>query len=401
DYQNYKADMLKQADTAYDNTNAEYLGNQSGNFNSAAQQIASSAKNDLINKADLAAPEFEDRYNTEQRQKQNDTLNMVNTLLGIETRNQNAEDKAKSDYAATANQYYDDFQAEINKIKGDNDPTNDWKAGILGSLRQEKIQTQKANQAALDKAAAEAAAKGNQQAFENALKVWQTDGIASDSVAKILNVPKGASTKDYDVAKINATIAQGNLELNKQKTLNDTAKTQYQINKPYYNPNSGSGGSGKIDQNSVNFNDIQSSISAYGKSLLASPSFKTTTFDITSGKNITTQKYGMNSVPYVSGIGERIKEYVDGGLLTKDQANQLSTQALGKSWDNTVKVVKYNQAVNALSSGEYANNPKSAYENILNNKDKYTSAMGTAYYNSLLNKYWQASKKQVSKTKKK
>lgn len=83
-YQNYRGELLKEADRQYTDINTDYLGNQSGNFNSAAQQIASSAKNDLINKADLAVGEFEDRYNTNQRNNLSDTMNMVNTLLGID-----------------------------------------------------------------------------------------------------------------------------------------------------------------------------------------------------------------------------------------------------------------------------------------------------------------------------
>jgi hypothetical protein len=75
----------------------------------------------------------------------------------------------KSAYANTVGQFGADYQAEINKVANDNDPSNDWQISILGAARAKKIQDQKDAEAA----AAAAATKAQQQQFENDLKTKQ------------------------------------------------------------------------------------------------------------------------------------------------------------------------------------------------------------------------------------
>jgi hypothetical protein len=75
----------------------------------------------------------------------------------------------KQDYANTIGQYSADYQAQINNVLGDGDPSNDWQADYLGAARAKKIQDQKDAEAA----AVAAAAKSDQQAFENDLKTKQ------------------------------------------------------------------------------------------------------------------------------------------------------------------------------------------------------------------------------------
>lgn len=70
----------------------------------------------------------------------------------------NALANEKREYANTIGAYYNDYQAEINRVLGNNDPSDDWKVPYLQAARNQKLQ---------DQAAAQAAAE--QQAFENQL----------------------------------------------------------------------------------------------------------------------------------------------------------------------------------------------------------------------------------------
>jgi len=63
----------------------------------------------------------------------------------------------KKEYGNNQMTYYNDYQAEINKVLGDGDTSNDWQADKLQGWRNEKLLTQQA--AALK--AAQAAAKGS------------------------------------------------------------------------------------------------------------------------------------------------------------------------------------------------------------------------------------------------
>ena len=59
--------------------------------------------------------------------------------------------------------YYDDYDKEIERVRGDGDPTNDWMIEQLRAAKNEKILAQQAAQV-----------KADQQAFENQLKLSKT-----------------------------------------------------------------------------------------------------------------------------------------------------------------------------------------------------------------------------------
>lgn len=310
-YQMFMTEAAKQADRAYKDTNAEYLGNQSGNFNSAAQQIASTAKNELLTQALLQQPQFEDRFYNRQQQNLSNTYDIVNALLGIENMNynrayqaerdayqakrdlisdtgrlsyedilssipedsplRNIEDysiaisketdpwrraqlealryekiqndpKLKEKYGATAviptyitrdaqsdlyNQAYviaranyDNIQAEINRRAALN--PNDPLIPYLQAIRQDKIEAQQAAEAK----AAQARTEAEQRAYENALKVWQTSGVATPDIASILGVPVGAKTADYDISSINAAIGKMNAETSRMNAQTNRMNAQ-------------------------------------------------------------------------------------------------------------------------------------------------------------------------------
>lgn len=78
---------------------------------------------------------------------------------------------SKSEYADTVNRFYENYQAEINKVQNDGDPSNDWQISILQSARQQKIQELAQIEAAQKAAEEKQRATAEQQAFENALKL--------------------------------------------------------------------------------------------------------------------------------------------------------------------------------------------------------------------------------------
>jgi len=69
-----------------------------------------------------------------------------------------AEDAARQEWLTTIGRYADDYQAQINAVQNDGDPSNDWQIPYLQAARQNKISDLEA-----------AAAKAAQQDFENQL----------------------------------------------------------------------------------------------------------------------------------------------------------------------------------------------------------------------------------------
>jgi len=208
-FQAAKANLEQSADREYSNVNADYLGNQSGNFNSAALQIASGAKNDLLSQVPLLQGEYEDRYNTNQRNKLNDTSSMVNMLLGIDEADYNRttteEDRKKQDFLDTMGQYSDNYQARINTVEGDNDPSNDYESPYLKAARAQKI-------AGMEESKLSAQDKAVKQAFE----MWETMGYATPQVAELLGIPVNSRTADYaDTLADNARAAANSSDENK------------------------------------------------------------------------------------------------------------------------------------------------------------------------------------------
>ena len=63
----------------------------------------------------------------------------ANILSNYRTNAANQLANEKSDYANNKMTYYDDYQAEINNVLGDGDPTNDWKADALKGWRNQKL----------------------------------------------------------------------------------------------------------------------------------------------------------------------------------------------------------------------------------------------------------------------
>lgn len=71
--------------------------------------------------------------------------NAKQTILGnYQTNTANALSNEKSEFANTIGAYSNDYQAEVNKVQSDNDPSNDWKIPYLQQARNQKIAEQQA-----------------------------------------------------------------------------------------------------------------------------------------------------------------------------------------------------------------------------------------------------------------
>ena len=192
--------------------------------------------------AELAAQKLRELLAQEQRagEMAEDTRRFN---VDFELRQQAAKDKAadelRKQFIDTIGQYSNDYQAKINELQNDGDPTNDWQIPYLKTARQGKI--------------------------DDAMAKWQEQGYVSEDIAAALGKPVGTMTEAYklklqDAARqaevqyalklfedlgsatpeIAAILARYGLPSDAM-TLN-ALKTQYSINKPYPG---GSGGSEK------------------------------------------------------------------------------------------------------------------------------------------------------------
>lgn len=134
------------------------------------------------------------------------------TLQGLQFM-QGIQDKERQQWLDTIGRFSDNYQAEINRVMNDNDPSNDWQIAYLQAARQQKIQQQQAEEAAQAAAASEA----QKQQYKDALELWKMYGQATPEIAAILGVPVGARTANYDIDKLNASIDQQKVDLDAQK----------------------------------------------------------------------------------------------------------------------------------------------------------------------------------------
>lgn len=123
------------------------------------------------------------------------------TLQGRTAQNSEYERQA----ALLAAQNYDNIQAKIDELSAAN--PNDPLIPYLYTARRQKIQTQAEQQAAAMAAASEA----EQQAYENAFKLFESVGrITSPEQAQILGLPQNATAADIDIARMNAQTSRIN-----------------------------------------------------------------------------------------------------------------------------------------------------------------------------------------------
>lgn len=149
-------------------------------------------------------------YGTSQAQKIADLAALGKTSTGEDTlATVNAN---KQTWVDNIGQYSNDYEGAISTIANDNDTTNDWQIPYLRSAWNKQVQTK-----------LETDATNASETWSNALKLWEASGTADDYISKILGVPKGALTADYNIDSINAQTAKTNAA--KSGTSGSTDKT--------------------------------------------------------------------------------------------------------------------------------------------------------------------------------
>jgi hypothetical protein len=140
-----------------------------------------------------------------------DLLNQQIQLLREYAAKQEAEqEKNRQAWISNIGQYSDNYQAQIDIVANDGDPSNDWQLDYLRAARAQKVAQNEENQRVMEERAAAATTAAEQQAFENAITMWQEQGTANEYVASILGVPVGTRTANHNLDRINAAIAQQN-----------------------------------------------------------------------------------------------------------------------------------------------------------------------------------------------
>ena len=173
---------------------------------SIGRQIAETARKGYTDKIPEAIPTFMERARQAYENEYNRNLDILGRLTDLDAYSLDRESAVQRNLAnqaktlALAN--YDNIQALINRLESE-DPNNPL-LPYLRAERQNKIFTQ-------EQAEAEARKEEEKRAqtlFEQAMKQWQTAGVASKQVADILGIPVGARTADYNIDLINADIAR-------------------------------------------------------------------------------------------------------------------------------------------------------------------------------------------------
>ena len=208
------------------NTAAE---NQLGDINLQQQNVIDEANRGIADveqqgqfqesqlTAELAAQKLKELLAQEQRASELSTENarytqeysdkmaqqqFENQLMQQQYADNQAAERLRNEIASIG-AYSNDFMAEIQKRQGTETKEDDDLIPYLQAARNEKIAAQLAQ-----------ADNTANQAYKNAYELWKQLGVATEDIARILNIPVGSMTLD----KI---------------------KADYSTAKPYYNPNTG------------------------------------------------------------------------------------------------------------------------------------------------------------------
>jgi hypothetical protein len=125
-----------------------------------------------------------------------------------------AQRQNRQDYQDTATRFYDNYQAEINRVTGDSDPDNDWQIPILQAARQAKISDMNT-----------AAANASEADWKRAMELWQAQGVADEFVSQAIGVPVGTRTSARAIADANGAREQA--RINNSATSSNPATFNY------------------------------------------------------------------------------------------------------------------------------------------------------------------------------
>lgn len=104
----------------------------------------------------------------------------------------NEEETNRQRFIDTIGQYSGDYQAQINSVLGDNDPSNDWQADYLTSARQNKIAGIEQSELSNQQAQQEAYADYEQQVYSRAIQKWDKGIALNAEEAQVLGLSPGA-----------------------------------------------------------------------------------------------------------------------------------------------------------------------------------------------------------------
>jgi len=124
-------------------------------------------------------------------------------------------DDEKQNYADTILRFYDDFQAEINRVRNDGDPSNDWRIPMLETARQQKKQGMVAGEQAASDAE-----------YDKAFEMWKTSGVADQYISDVLGVPLNARTANFNISSMQ--------EQRLRDSQNNSGNSQYADYGDYY-----------------------------------------------------------------------------------------------------------------------------------------------------------------------
>lgn len=96
------------------------------------------------------------------------------------------QEQAKQDYLTTIGRFGRDYQAEIDRVQNDGDPTNDWQIPYLQAARQEKIVAGN-----LDPVTGQPLTTVPTLTSSSAMQLWEQLGTANESVSQALGIPVG------------------------------------------------------------------------------------------------------------------------------------------------------------------------------------------------------------------
>jgi hypothetical protein len=180
--------------------------------------------------------------------------------------------------------------------------------------------------------------------YDTAMEMWKTAGVASAEVAKVLGIPVGAKTADYDLQS-------------RQESRLAT-----------------SGSSGTSSQSGITFNDAQTAITNASKNLLT-PDPETE------------ESISKTGIPYVYAIATEIEKYR--GILSDTQIEQLYKVYLNRTSADGGRIINYVEAVNtytnAISSGSMTK--PELVTGLTQHKAEIVEQMGDYYYGVLLSKF--------------
>jgi len=263
-FQAYKAQYELAGDRAFQNTIGELSTLTGGRLNSWATSGAAQARNYYAQQLGQMIPTLQENAYNKYKDNINTQFKQFETLRNMQDmeykRNQDAataEETAKKNetdaFKETINQYYSDYQAQINKIANDDDPSNDWQIPYLKAAREEKIATLKQEeekkfketinayysdfQAEINKIANdndssndwkipylkaareekiaimnETKAKEEADHRTNALEMFKYLGVANEYIAKWLGVKVGDKTANYNMEQMKVKIDQQNAD---------------------------------------------------------------------------------------------------------------------------------------------------------------------------------------------